>query len=251
MPVMNALLSLHQTERQIRALRSRVDSAELYLTMQQRKKDDIKAHQETQTTRRMQRQAHVGTLETEAQAVEERLGKLREDLNSATSTKEYHGLLNEVNAQKDIKRGLDDQAIAEMTEIEKTEQELKDLESQMTERKTVVKKAKQDLKERESEVAEQLQTLQGERDQRRADVSEGVRDRYELLLEDLDGDVMAEVQEIDRKRREYACGECSVHLPFDQVNRITANADEVLQCETCMRILFVSEAFREEVVVTK
>ena len=251
MPVMNALLALHQTERQIRALRSRVDSAQLYLTMQQRKQDEIKEQQEALSTRRLQRQVHGGTLETEAQAVEERLGKLREDLNSATSTKEYHGLLNEVNAQKDVKRVLDDQAIGEMSEIENTDRELEDLGSQMTERKTVVKKAKQDLKERESEVAEQLQTLEGERDQRRADVNDGVLDRYELLLEDLDGDVMAEVSEIDRKRREYACGECSVHLPFDQVNRITANADEVLQCETCMRILFVSEAFREEVVVAK
>ena len=84
---------------------------------------------------------------------------------------------------------------------------------------------------------------------KRADVSPTVLDRYEMLLDDLDGDVMAEVLEVDRRRREYACGECSVHLPFDQVNRITGNADEVLQCETCMRILFVSEEFREAVVV--
>jgi len=251
MPVMNVLLALHQTERQIRALRSRVDSAELYLTMQQRKRDELKECQEALTAKRLQRQAHVSTLETEAQVVEERLSKLREDLNSATSTKEYHGLLNEVNTQKDIKRTLDDQALGELSEIENADLELAAFDSQMVERKTVVKKAKQDLGERESEVAEQLQTLEGEREQKRADVSGGVLDRYEVLLEDLDGDVMAEVLEIDRKRHEYACGECSVHLPFDQVNRITGNADEVLQCETCMRILFVSEAFREEVVTTK
>jgi predicted nucleic acid-binding Zn-ribbon protein len=100
-------------------------------------------------------------------------------------------------------------------------------------------------------VAEQLKTLEGERDIKRAGVTDSILDKYEMLLDDLDGDVMAEVMEMDRKRREYACGECSVHLPFDQVNRITANADEVLQCETCMRILFVSEAFREEVIVAK
>jgi predicted nucleic acid-binding Zn-ribbon protein len=248
MPVMTALLALHQTERQIRALRSRVESAEIYLTVQKRKQSDITQRQEELTTRRKQRQAHIGTLETEVGSVEERLNKLRENLNSATSTKEYHGLLHEVNAQKDIKRGLDDQALKEMTEIENIDSELTSLEEQLAERKTVLKKAKAELKERTAEVAERLSELETERDQRRADVDGSVLDRYELLLEDLDGDVMAEVREMDRKRREYACGECSVHLPFDQVNRITGNADEVLQCETCMRILFVTEAFREELV---
>lgn len=248
MPVMNALLALHQTERQIRALRSRVDSAQLYCTMQHRKLDEVGQRQSDLMTKKKQRQAHIGTLETEAQTVEERLCKFREDLNAATSTKEYHGLLNEVNSQKDIKRGLDDQALQEMAEIEKIDQELTDLESQQAERTTVVEKATQDLAEREAEVSDQLQTLERERDMKRADVSDGVLDRYESLLDDLDGDVMAEVLEIDRRRREYACGECSVHLPFDQVNRITGNADQVLQCETCMRILFVSEEFREEVV---
>ncbi|MCH2135685.1 MAG: hypothetical protein MK101_03770 [Phycisphaerales bacterium] len=249
MPVMNALLALHQTERQIRALRSRVDSAKLYQTMQQRKLGEIETRQTELTDRRKQRQAHIGTLETEGQSVEERLTKFREDLNAATSTKEYHGLLNEVNAQKDIKRGLDDQALQEMGEIEKIEEELETLKGQHAERTTVVEQAGKDLAEREAEVSDQLQVLEGERDVKRADVSPTVLDRYEMLLDDLDGDVMAEVLEVDRRRREYACGECSVHLPFDQVNRITGNADEVLQCETCMRILFVSEEFREAVVV--
>ena len=249
MPVMTALLALHQTERQIRALRSRVDSAEIYLNVQKRKQADIEQMQEELTTRGKQRQTHIGTLETEAASVEERLSKLREDLTSATSTKAYHGLLHEVNAQKDTKRGLDDQALQELTAIENIDVEQVSLEEQLAERKTVVKKAKSELKERTAEVADRLSELETERDQRRADVDGNVLDKYELLLEDLDGDVMAEVREMDRRRREYACGECSVHLPFDQVNRITGNADEVLQCETCMRILFVTEAFREELVV--
>jgi len=251
MPVMTALLALHQTERQIRALRSRVDSAEIYLKVQSRKLDEVQQRREELEARKKQRQAHIHTLETEAGSVDERLNKFREDLNAATSTKDYHGLLNEVNTQKDVKRELDDKALAELTEIENIETELITLAESLIERKTVVKKAKVELKERTAEVSERLAELEGERDQRRADVDAGTLDRYELLLDDLDGDVMTEVLAIDPRRREYACGECSVHLPFDKVNRITANADEVLQCETCMRILFVTEEFRDELVTTK
>jgi predicted nucleic acid-binding Zn-ribbon protein len=248
MPVMTALLALHQTERQIRALRSRVDSAEIYLKVQSRKQGDVQQRQVELETRKKQRQSHIHTLETEAGSVDERLTKLREDLNSATSTKEYHGLLHEVNAQKDAKRELDDKAMAEMTQIESIETEMETLAESLTERGTVVETATTELAERTAEVAERLAELETERDQRRADVDTGVLDRYELLLDDLDGDVMTEVLPIDPRRREYACSECSVHLPFDKVNRITANADEVLQCETCMRILFVTEEFREELV---
>ena len=251
MPVMTALLALHQTERQIRALRSRVDSAQLYLDVQTRKLDEVNQREDDLQTRKKQHQAHIGNLETEAAAVEERLGKYREDLNAATSTKEYHGLLHEVNAQKDIKRDLDDKALSEMGQIEAIDTELGELESDRAERTTVVEQANGELAERTAAVADRLAELQSDRDHKRAEVDTSVLDRYEDLLDDLDGDVMAEVLEVDRRRREYACGECSVHLPFDHVNRITANADEVLQCETCMRILFVTEEFRDEVVTAK
>ncbi len=248
MPVMTALLALHQTERQIRALRSRVDSAQIYLNAQKRKLDDVTTRQNELGDTKKQRQARIGALETESASVEERLGKLREDLNSATSTKEYHGLLNEVNAQKDAKRELDDKALAEMSEIESIDTELGTLADKLTERETVVTKATTELEERTAEVAGRLAELETERETRRADVDASTLDRYEELLDDLDGDVMTEVLAIDPRRREYACAECSVHLPFDKVNRITASADEVLECETCMRILFVTEEFREELV---
>jgi predicted nucleic acid-binding Zn-ribbon protein len=59
---------------------------------------------------------------------------------------------------------------------------------------------------------------------------------------------MASIELIDKRRREYACNTCNVHLPFDIVNRVTGRPDEVVQCQGCLRILYASDGCREALV---
>jgi predicted nucleic acid-binding Zn-ribbon protein len=59
---------------------------------------------------------------------------------------------------------------------------------------------------------------------------------------------MAPIQEIDRRRMEYACSSCNVSLPFNLVNTIMADRDKVTQCEGCLRILYATEDLRSELV---
>ena len=248
MTLIEDLLTLYSVERRLRGLRSRVDSAETYLRVQQRQLNTLQTRHEELETHKRQRQAHAGNLETEAAAVDERTEKLREELNSASNTRQYHAVLNEVNSLKDKRKEFDEQTLAEMAAIEKIEEELAQLEEQTVERKKVLDSAEAELESRRAEIKDSLATLETERNQKAAAIPSGTQQLFDDLADDFDGEAMASIELIDKRRREYACDTCNVHLPFDIVSRVTGRPDEVVQCQGCLRILYASESCREALV---
>jgi len=248
MTLIEDLLTLYRVERQLRGLRSRVDSAETYLRVQQRQLSTLQERREELETHKRQRQAHAGNLETEAAAVDERTEKLRDELHAASNTRQYHAVLNEVNSLKDKRKEFDEQTLSEMAAVETLEEELTTLESQTTERKKVVESAEEELNSRKAEIKDSLEALETDRGEKASAIPSDTQQLFDDLADDFEGEAMASIELIDKRRREYACDTCHVHLPFDIVNRVTGRPDEVVQCQGCLRILYASESCREALV---
>ena len=248
MTLIEDLLALFHVERRLRSLRARVDSAETYLTVQQRQMATLQTRREELETRKRQRQAHAGNLEVEAAAVVERIEKLREELNAASTSRQYNAVLNEVNNLKDKKRELEELTLIEMTAAEETGGEIASLDEQIAERRTVMDSAEAELAERKDEIKDSLAELDTERAAKVAIIPSDTQRLWDELAEDFEGEVMASIQLIDKRRREYACDTCNVHLPFDVVNKVTGRPDEFVQCQGCLRILYASEDAREALV---
>ena len=59
-----------------------------------------------------------------------------------------------------------------------------------------------------------------------------------------DGEAMAEVVEINRRHREYACDACNMQMPFNLISTLHNTSDEVVRCPACGRILHIQEEMR-------
>ena len=245
MPLIDNLLSLYNVDRQVRSLRSRVESAEIYLKVQKKQMDGIGVEQVENDQRQMQRKANIANTETETGSIDARIDHLRDELKLAVNDKQYSALLAEVNTLIDRRRAFDDELLTEMTALEELETVASEINQRLAEREKLLKVATKELQTRESEIAEQLVELEKEREIAAAVIPDVVLSDFDEIADDYDGESMAAIEIIDKKRREYSCTSCSLHLPLETVSVLMGNKDTVVKCGQCDRILYLEEASRE------
>jgi len=251
MSVIEHLLELHLVDRQVRGLRSRVETAEIYHRTQQKQLEDIEGKLDQIQQQCRVAQATAANLETEGNSIDARIEKFREDLKLSATTKQYNTVLEEINTFKTERGQVDEQALAQLEQAENLEKDMEGLDARIAERKTLVESAESDLNERRTEVSDRLNELEIERAQKAEAIPPEVLEVFDQTADDYEGDTMAEIEEIDLKRLEYNCSSCNVSLPFNLVNTIMSNANNVHQCEGCMRILYVTEEVRGALLAKK
>jgi len=244
----DTLLNLFRVDSQVRALRRRLESAERNLQAQTRLLETADQQLEELNSRKRQIQATIGNLEGEIAGIDQRLEKLRTELNSAVTNKQYSAVLTELNTVKLDRSGLEDKVLREMEQIEQIEQQFAEVESQRGNRATVCDAARQELEQREAEVGDRLTELGVERDAAAAEVPGAELVVFNEMADCYDGEAMAPIQEIDRRHREYACGACNMHIPFEQVVLLLGGRDTLVRCTACNRILYLQEEIRGALV---
>jgi len=87
MPLIDNLVSLYNVDRQVRSLRSRVESAEIYLKVQKKQMDGIGVEKVENDQRQMQRKVNIANTETETDSIDARIDHLRDELKLAVNDK--------------------------------------------------------------------------------------------------------------------------------------------------------------------
>lgn len=246
MGLIDQLLTLYRVDSQVRGLRTRVENAERYLRVQQRQLDQILADQAEAELQIRQREATASNTETERDVVVARIEKLREELNSSTTSKQYSAVQTEMKSLKEQADELETQALEVLEELDGARAKLDLILESANERTTIRDKATEDLEQRKQDVGERLAELEAERARAAADIPEQPLAIFDKVAEDTEGETLCEVREVSRRHREYACGSCSMELPFDAVVRLTNSSDELVQCPGCFRILHLAEALKGE-----
>jgi len=244
MGLVDSLLNLYRVDVQVRGLRSRLNSAERYLAAQTKQWTDLQQQQQEFQTRKRHLQATIGNLEIEVKSIDDRLEKLRNELNNAPTNKQYAALLAELNTVKTTRGGIEDRMLADMEQVEKIQEQLAAVEAQIVERTKVRDLAQAQLDERRNDVGHRLSELEIERQHAAAVVPAPALAIFEEVADSHEGEAMSAVEEVDRRHREYACGACNMHIPFEQVSLLTSRNDSVIRCPSCMRILFMQEEMR-------
>jgi predicted nucleic acid-binding Zn-ribbon protein len=238
-------------DKQVRGLRSRLNSAQRYLTGQKCKCEELETTSAEHESKSLQRRATIGNLENEGKAHEERLEKLREELNSAETNKQYTAILNEVNTVKQLHSELDERILEHLSAVEEIQKQIEETAEQLQERKKLRKRADTELKACTKEIGDRLSELESQRETAASAVAPTSLAVFDQVAEDFEGDAMVSIMEINKRRREYACSCCNMHLPFDRVSQLMSSDETLVQCPACDRILYLETETRESLAAKK
>ena len=133
-----------------------------------------------------------------------------------------------------------------MSAVEDLETTAAGINKRCEERQNILNVAAKELDTRQSEIAEQLAELETERNSAAAVIPEEILSDFDEIADDYDGEAMAAVELIDRKRKEFSCTSCSLSLPLDAITTMLGNKETVVKCGSCDRILYLEVETREE-----
>lgn len=244
MGVTAKLLGLYRVDQQLTGLKSRLRGAEAYLREQDRQLEEIDAKLGSLQGQIRQLEATEHNDETEVKAIEARIAKARERMNNAATSKEHSALLTEVNTLKADKGLIEERAIETLQKLDALREQLEEVEGQKDERQKVRGVALADRDKKAADIKGRVEELEKEREKQRDEVPAPALEVYESALELLGEDVMAPVEEQDRRNKEYACGSCFTHLPVELVSILMKQGD-LTRCPSCSVILYMEQELRD------
>ena len=244
MSLMEGLIRLDRVDSQLRGLRSRLDSAERYLKIKARQLELAKEQAQELETRKKQLQAQAGNFETESATLDARIDKLRDELSNTATNKQYTALLTEVNVIKAEREKIDGSALEKMTEVETTTASLTDAQAKVAEEEQLAEKAVAQRDERKAEIADRLKELEREREAAASALPDAALSSFNQAADLHEGEAMAQIEEVNRRNRQYACGACNMHVPFQLVAELCGPVDRVVTCKSCQRLLYMAEDLR-------
>lgn len=240
------LLRLYRVDQQLRGLRTRLDAAEKFLAEQERQLRDLQQRQAQTASELKKLKAAISSDEGEVAGVDERIARIREQMNAAKTNKEYSAFLAELSHLKARKDEIEKHELEEMSKVEALERQLAELTQQLSQRQTIAAQARSDRDAREAEIRDRLNELSAQRDALRAEVPSGIAKAFEDMVR-LHGDLaMAAVEVLDRRNHEWTCGACQMTLPVETINHISAG--RVTRCVSCRCFLYTEE---EDIVSKK
>lgn len=233
------LLAVYQAEQKLRGLQSRLGAAERFLSEQEKQLSSLGEQKSSLESQLRQVQAATKEDEDELARIDERIEKLREEMNVARTNKEYQAFLVEVNSLK-IERGrVEEEMLRHMEQADAIKTEIEQSSQSQDERVKVRDVAKQDRDTRHGEIKDRVKELEKERDQLASEVNPKILEDLQRLLDERDEEAMAGVEIIDKRRHEISCASCMMSLPIELLNRLLSG--QLTTCSNCGCFLYIDE----------
>ncbi|HMN95335.1 MAG TPA: hypothetical protein PKC43_03885 [Phycisphaerales bacterium] len=236
------LIQLHRVDSQLRGLKARLAGSERHLAAQEQQIAALERQRGELQTQQKQLQARNAALEVENASVGEREAKLRLELGKAETSKLHSAILNELNVVKAERSDIEGRILVGLEQVEKLDAEIARVAAAIAQREPIRELASRELDERRAEIADRLAQLERERAAAAAVIPETTMKLLDRIAEMHDGEALAPVEEMDRRNREYACGACNMHLPIEAFSRLSGPGGAIVQCGSCLRILYLSES---------
>ncbi len=236
--MLDALHRLQDVERELVRLRNEKSEKERAITVAQRllkQLDDQVAAKKAET---QQHQLAAQRFESEIRQHEEHVAKLRQQLNTTRTTREYAAILTEINTEKADSGKIEEQALAAMQGVDQSRNELQQLDQQRDGLLQRIERARKALEEFGSRTQDAWKQLEQRKEDLSRDIPASTLSKFERVAEYHEGDAMAEVQRPNPKWDEFVCGGCHMTITAESVNALMSR-DDLQTCNNCGRILYL------------
>lgn len=243
MHVTDRLVRLFRVDQQLRGLTARLHGAERFLAEQTANIGKIDKQHKDLEAQIKQTTAEAKSHEGEMQRLDEKIAKLKAQMESSQTNREYKAFLTEINTFKTDRDAFEAKALEGMQKVEALKAKLNELNGQRGEREKVQSVALTDRDARAAEIQTRVDELKAQRDKLAAEFGpheKGTVELYTRLLQQRGDEAMATVEVHDHKRHEYTCSSCQMSIPIEAVNGLLISG-RLTRCVSCQCILFLDE----------
>jgi predicted nucleic acid-binding Zn-ribbon protein len=233
------LLTLQKIERKLSQVRSRLRIRTASVSAQQKKIDDLQDQVDSLEQQCLDRRKQADSFELTLKESDERVSKLRGDLHSAKSNKEYSALLTQINTLKADNAKIEDQTLKIMQEIETLKSQAEEISKGMESEQKRLEDVKSNTDEEIQRLTKMKEDLEAQREQAAKDIDPESLAVFDRIAESYDGEAMAPIEIHGKKPpHSYVCGGCYMGLTPEHANALGVR-DEIRTCDNCGRILYL------------
>jgi predicted nucleic acid-binding Zn-ribbon protein len=171
----------------------------------------------------------LNNLELETKTKQQQLEKLKSQMMSIKTNKEYDALISQIDSTKEFISERETQILELIEKVENLESGIDDLKKKSEEVKNQNEKQLSILQQKMDSVGSKIDNKEAERNNIREKVSRRTMSVYERVRKNRGGDVVVTV-----KKR--ACGACYKALPPHRIQEIK-RGDQIITCDNCGRML--------------
>ncbi len=174
------------------------------------------------------------TLEGDVDVMRTKLSKLKDQLMSVKTNKEYTAMLHEIQTAEDLIRREEDKILEIMEEMETKEQDLKVAERDLNANTVMLEEEIRRLEAAIPGLETEMARLQEERSAMESSVEGDLLARYRRIAQARKGIALAEA-------KDELCTACHVRIR-PQVYADLLRTESIHACDSCSRILFSRES---------
>ena len=168
--------------------------------------------------------------EGEVEMLQAKLSRLKDQLMTVKTNKEYTAMLHEIQAAEGQIRGEEDKILDIMEKTEDMDQVLKKAEQEMLKRSAEIQEEIRKTTESAPQMESELARLQEDKNKVEKTIGEELLARYRRIAKACKGVALAEA-------REELCSACHVRIR-PQMYAELLQTDNIYACDSCSRILF-------------
>lgn len=238
---LDALRELQEIEHQIIDIRKQIRKKENVVAAHEKKLAALNQQVAGGQAEIRRHQVDFAALDVDVKARTAQITKLREQLNSVRTNKEYAAMLAQMNNDKADLARVEQKALEHMQAIEQRQGEINGKLEQLAAEQARRDELVDQVQQAQQSFAPKLQSLEKTRDAAAAKVPPDALRIFQRLSERFEGEAIVRCERTHPRRDEYICGGCHMGLTAEVANALMTR-DEIRTCKNCGRILYIDKA---------